>query len=276
MGLFFLFLFSEILCLLFVLFRPFTFKVIVNSCNYIHYCNCIYFNCFLYVAFAFCFFLLSCFLPLYRKHYIIQYSLLSAYVILLLKILSDCLWVLNMCNKNLLQPYSYLMRIPYNRYIMTEYFQFSPFVYMTAIYFTYLQAISSVQFSSVAQSFLTLQSQVLKHTRLPCPSPTPGTYSNSCPLSLWCHPTISSSVIPFSSCLQSFSASGSLQLSQFFESGGQSIGVSASASAFPMNIQDWSPLGRTDWITLLFKGLSKVFSNTTIQKHQFFSAQLSL
>ena len=141
--------------------------------------------------------LLSRFLPLFWKHCIIQYSLLSVYVILLLKILSDCLWVLNMCNRNLLQLYSYLMRIPYNRYIMTEYFQFfSPFVYMTAIYFTYLQTISSVQFSSVAQSFLTLQSQVLKHARLPCPSPTTGTYSNSCPLSLWCHPIISSSVTP--------------------------------------------------------------------------------
>ena len=110
----------------------------------------------------------------------------------------------------------------------------------------------------------------LQHARLPCPSPTPKTCSNSCPSSQWCHPTISSSVIPFSFHLQSFPASGSFQRSQFFTSGGQSIGVSASASAFPMNIQDWFPLGWTGWISLQSKGLSRVFSNTTVQKHQFF------
>ena len=115
----------------------------------------------------------------------------------------------------------------------------------------------------------------LQHSRLPCPSPTPGAYSNSCPLSWWCHPTISSSVIPFSSCLQPFSASGSFQMSQFFTSGGQSIGVSASASVLSMNIQDWFPLGWTGWISLQSKGLSRVFSNTTVQKHQFFSTQPS-
>ena len=113
----------------------------------------------------------------------------------------------------------------------------------------------------------------LQHTRPPCPSPTPRVYSNSCPLSRWCHPTISSSVIPFSSCLQSFQASGSLQMSQLFTSRGQRIGVSASASVLPMNIQDWFPLGWTGWISLQSKGLSRVFSNT-IQKHQFFGAQL--
>ena len=107
----------------------------------------------------------------------------------------------------------------------------------------------------------------LQHARLPCP--------DSCPLSQWCHPTISSSVVPFSSCLQSFLASGSFPMSQFFASGGQSIGVSASASVLPMNTQDWSPLGWTGWISLQSKGLSRVFSNTTVQKHQFFSAQLS-
>ena len=101
-------------------------------------------------------------------------------------------------------------------------------------------------------------------------------YSNSCPASRWCHPTISSSVVPFSSCLQSFPASGSFQMSQIFTSGGQSIGVSASTSVLPMNIQDWSPLGWTGWISLLSKGLSRVFSNTTGQKHQFFGTQLSL
>ena len=116
----------------------------------------------------------------------------------------------------------------------------------------------------------------LQHARLPCPSPTPGACSNSCPSSRWCHPTISSSVVPFSSCLQSFPGSGSFLVSQFFASGGQSIGVSASASVSPMNIQDWFPLGWTGWIFLQSKGLSRVFSNITLQKHQFFRAQLSL
>ena len=100
---------------------------------------------------------------------------------------------------------------------------------------------------------------------------TPGVYPNSCPLSRWCHPTISSSVIPFSSCPKSFPASGSFQVSQFFASGGQSIGASASTSALPINTQDWSPLGWTCWISLQFKRLSRVFSNNTVQKHQFFS-----
>ena len=115
----------------------------------------------------------------------------------------------------------------------------------------------------------------LQHTRLPCPSPTPRVYSNSCPSSRWCHPTISSSVVPFSSHLQSF-PSGSFPMSQFFIQGGQSIGVSASASVLPMNIQDWFPLGLTGLISLQYKGLSRVCSNTTVQKHQFFSPQLSL
>ena len=110
----------------------------------------------------------------------------------------------------------------------------------------------------------------LQHARLPCPSPTPGTCSNSCPLSRSCHPTISSSVVPFSSCLQSFPASGSFLVSQFFTLGDQSIGVSASASVLPMNIQDWFALGWTGLISLQSKGLWRVFSNTTVQKHQFF------
>ena len=114
------------------------------------------------------------------------------------------------------------------------------------------------------------------HARPPCPSPTPGVYSNSCPLSWRCHSAGSSSAIPFSSCLQSFPASGSFPRSQFFTSGGQSIGVSALASVLPMNIQDRFPLGSTDWISLQSKGLSRVFSSMTVQKHQFFSAQLSL
>ena len=115
----------------------------------------------------------------------------------------------------------------------------------------------------------------LQHSRLPCPSPTPGTCSNSCPSSRWCHPTISSSVVPFSSHLQSFPALGSFPMSQFFTSGGQSIRVSASASVLPMNIQDWFPLGLTDWMSLQSKEFSRVFSNTTVQKYQFLHALLS-
>ena len=112
-----------------------------------------------------------------------------------------------------------------------------------------------------------------QHARLPCPPPTPGVHPSSCPLSRWCHPTISSSVVPFS-CPQSLPASRSFQMSRLFTSGGQSIGVSA--SVLPMNTQDWSPLGWTGWISLQSKGLSRVFSNTTVQKHLFFGAQLSL
>ena len=108
----------------------------------------------------------------------------------------------------------------------------------------------SVQFSSVAQSCLTLQPHEPQHARPPCPSPTPGAYSNSCPLSQWCPPTISSSVVPFSSCPQSLPASGSFPVSQLFAWGGQSIGVSASASVLPMNTQDWSPFGWTGWTSL--------------------------
>ena len=116
----------------------------------------------------------------------------------------------------------------------------------------------------------------LQHTRLPCPSPTPGACSNSCPLNWWGHPTISSSVIHFSSCLQFFPASESFLMSQIFTSGGQSIGASASASVLPMNIQDWFPLGWAGLISLQSKGLSRVFSNNTVQKHQFFGTQPSL
>ena len=115
----------------------------------------------------------------------------------------------------------------------------------------------------------------LQHTRLPCSSPTPGACSNSCPPSQWCNPTIPSSVIPFSSCPQPLPASESFPMSQLFPSGGQSIGVSASASVLSMNIQDWFPLGWTGWISLQSKGLSRVFSNTTVPKQQF-CAQLSL
>ena len=134
---------------------------------------------------------------------------------------------------------------------------------------------SSVQFSRSVMSD-SLWPYELQHTRPSCPTPTPRARPNSCALSQWCHPTISSSVIPFSSCLQSFPASGSFPMSQPFASGGQSIGVSASTSVLPMNTQDWSPLGWTGWISLQSQGQSRVFSNTSVQKHQFFSAQLSL
>ena len=136
------------------------------------------------------------------------------------------------------------------------------------------------QFSWVSQFSRSVMSDCLRphelqHARPPCPSPTPGVYSNSCPSSRWCHPAISSSVVPFSSCPWSLLASGSFPRSQLFTRGGQSIGVSASASVLPVNTQDWSPLGWTGWISLQSKWHPRVFSSTTVQKHQFFSAQLS-
>ena len=135
---------------------------------------------------------------------------------------------------------------------------------------------SSVQFSSVSQSCPTLCDPMNCSTPgLPVYHKLPEVYSNSSPSSQWCHPAISSSVIPFSSCPQSFSASGSFPTSQLFAWGGQSIGVTASASVLPMNTQDWSPLGWTGWISLQSKGLSRVFSNTIVQKHQFFGTQVS-
>ena len=142
------------------------------------------------------------------------------------------------------------------------------------IIFKYLHKISVQCSCSVVSN--SLWPNELQHARPPCPSPTPGVHPNPCPLCWWCHPTISSSVIPFSSCPQSFPASGSFQMSQLSASCGQRIGVSASTSVPPMNTQDWSPLGWTGWISLQSKGLSRVFSNTTVQKHQFFGAQLSL
>ena len=134
---------------------------------------------------------------------------------------------------------------------------------------------SLVQFSRSVMSD-SLRPHERHHSRPPCPSPTPGVHPNPCPLSWWCHPTISSSVVPFSSCPQSFPASRSFQMNQCFTSGGQSIGVSVSTSVLPMNTQDWSPSGWTGWISLQSKGLSGVFSNITVEKHQFFSTQLSL
>ena len=133
-------------------------------------------------------------------------------------------------------------------------------------------SVSQFSHSIVSNSFRPHESQ---HARTPCPLPIPGVYSNSCPSSRWCHPAISSSVVPFSSCPQSLPASGSFPMTQLFAWGDQSIGVSPSASVPPMNIQDWCPLGWTGWISLQSKGLSRVFSTTTVQKHQFFGTQLS-
>ena len=149
-----------------------------------------------------------------------------------------------------------------------------PLLYYTNFWAKNLFLLPSVQFSWLVVSD-SLWPHGLHHAKPPCPSPTLRIYSNSCPLCWWCHPTISSSVIPFSR-LHSFPASGSFQMSQFFTSGGQSIGVSALASVLPMNIQDWFLLRWTGWISLQSKGLSRVFSNTTVQKHQFFGSQLSL
>ena len=156
-------------------------------------------------------------------------------------------------------------------------------IYGVAESWTWLKRLSSnsslvcmsVQYShSVVSDYL--RPHEPQHARPPCPSPTPGVHPNPCPLNQWCHPTISSSVFPFSSCPQSFPVSGSFPMSQLFSSGGQSIGVLVSASVLPINTQDWSPLRWTGWISLQSKGLSRVFSNTTVQKHQFFSIQLSL
>ena len=134
---------------------------------------------------------------------------------------------------------------------------------------SYSHQFSSVQFSRSVMSD-SLQPHESQYARPPCPSPTPGVYSNSCPSSQWCHQAITSSVVPFSSCPQSLPALGSFPMSQLFTWGGQSTGVSALASVFPMNTQDWFPLEWTGWISLQSKGLSRVFSNTTVQKHQFF------
>ena len=136
------------------------------------------------------------------------------------------------------------------------------------------KSFTSVQFSC-SSVFNSLQPHGLQHPSLPCLSPIPRAYSDSCPLHRWCHPTISFSVVPFS-CLQSFIASGAFPMSQFFTSGDQSIAVSASISVLPMNNQDWFPLGWTGWISFQSNGLSRVFSNTIVQKHQLFGVQLSL
>ena len=163
---------------------------------------------------------------------------------------------------------------PVNVYLpaaLYSYQEHDPCIQMTYVWIPSLSVQFSFSHSVMSDSLRPYGSQ---HTRPPCPLPTPGVYSNSCPLSRWCHPTISSSVVPFSSGLRSFLASGSFQMSQLFTSDGQSIGVSASTSVLLMNTQ--SPLGWTGWISFQSKGLSRVSFNTTVQKHQFFSTQLSL
>ena len=160
-----------------------------------------------------------------------------------------------------------IMNIPVNKMLNTIISIKIPFLFCGWIGFSSVQSLSRVW---LCDSMDCSTPGLSVHHQLPESIP------NSCPLSRWCHPTISSSVIPFSSCSQSFPASGSFQMSQLFASGGQNSGVSASASVLPMNIQDWFPLGWTGWISLQSEGLSRVFSNTTVQKHQFFGAQLSL
>ena len=168
-----------------------------------------------------------------------------------------------------------LPKIYFQKYIYIYRHTFTYMFMNKSWYFTKTYKRVSVQFSCsvVSDSWW---SHELQHAKPPCSSPTSGVYPNSCPLRWWCHPTISSSVIPFSSCPQSFPMSGSFQMSQLFASGAQSLGVSASTSVLPMNTQDWSPLEWTGWIFLQSKGLSRVSSNTTVQKHQFFGTQLSL
>ena len=158
---------------------------------------------------------------------------------------------------------------------MYDYYMFLTFLSLVTIFGLKSILWYKYQFSHSVMSD-SLQPCGLQHTRLSCPLPTPGACSNSYPSSWWCHPTISSSVIPFSSCLQFVPASGSFPRSQFFTLGGQSTGASTSASVIPMNIQDWFPLQVTDLISLQPKELSRVFSNTTVQKTQFFGTQLSL
>ena len=157
-------------------------------------------------------------------------------------------------------------------YVWQLYGQISIKMLVWSCFWMWLTFTSVVQFSSVTQLCPTTRCHEPQHATPPCLWPTPRVHPKPCPLSWWCHPIISSSVVPFSSCFQSFPASGAFLMSRLFESGGQTIGGSASASVLPVNIQDWFPLGRTGWISLQSKGLSRVFSNTTVQKHQFFGA----
>ena len=179
-------------------------------------------------------------------------------------------WITDLLNR-LWKDFPYfLSQSPKNKYTVSYQNNFLGFMLSISC-----PEVSVLQFSRSVLSY-SLRPHESQHARPPCPSPTPGVYPNSCSSTRWCHPAISSSVIPFSSCPQSLAASGSFPVSQLFIWGGQSIGVSASTSVLPMNTQDWSPSGWTGWISLQSKGLSRVFSNTTVQKHQFSGAQLSL
>ena len=187
-------------------------------------------------------------------------------------------YLLNLIMKNLelkkksfLDPIYSSISLPLSRFLSSS---LSP-LYLQAFEKLHLSFFSSVQFSRSVMSD-SLRPHEPQHARPPCPSPTPRVHPNPCPSCRWCHPTVSSSVISFSSWPQSFPASGSFQMSQLSAAGGQSFGVSASTSVPPMNTQDWSPLGWTGCISLQSKGLARVFSNTTVQKHQFFGPQLSL
>ena len=173
-----------------------------------------------------------------------------------------------MKNKLLTKYFNFKLNLTLMEDILVRQIEFHLWLFFLCVY------ISSVQFSCSVMSD-SLWSHEPQHTRPPCPSPTPGVHSDSCPSSQWCHPAISSSVVPFSSCPQSLPASESFTMSQLFAWHGQSTGVSALASFLPKNTQDWSPSGWTGWISLQSKGLSRVFSNTTVQKHQFFGTQLS-
>ena len=175
------------------------------------------------------------------------------------KVLQQCSW-----------PFDFISHAPFCTQcrVITELTAFQEVVTRN-----YRYQLSQLTHSVVSDS---LQPHGMQHVRPSCPSPTPRPYSNSWPVSRWLNPTISSFVVPFSSHRQSFTESKSFQMSPFFTSGGKSIGVSASTSVLPMNIQDWFPLGWTGWISVQSKGLSRVFSNTTVQKHEFFGTQLSL
>ena len=205
---------------------------------------------------------------MYQPPPITEPCLLMQWVMIFAKIIEDSL---NSSYKTGVPELSFLQPLHTHTHTHTH----TQIVFHISLFNCLQSSSHSVQFSRSILSN-SLGPHEPQHIRPPYPSTTPKVYSNPCPLSRWCHPTISFSVILFSSCLQSFPASGSFQISQLFTSGGQSTGVSASTSVLPVNTQDWSPLGWTGWISLQSKGLSRIFSNTTVQKHQFFCIQLSL
>ena len=184
-------------------------------------------------------------------------------------------WLLSLIflNRSLIFPILLLSSISLHWSLRKALLSFLAILWNSAFKWVYL-SFSPLLFNHFSRSIVSnsLRPHESQHARSPCPSPTPGVHKNSCPSSQWCHPAISCSIIPFSSCPQSLPASQSFPMSQLFTWGDQSTGVSVSAPALPMNTQDWSALGWTGWISLQSKGLSRVFSNTTVQKHQFFGA----